>query len=356
MAAAQAAAVDAVRLSQCSVQSGGEAHSVLRIRRCSGARPQQALTAGKSLKLCWPSCVPALQGASGSGSSSSRRLVTQCVSAAVVDAGSEVAELLAAAENGPQRPAPAEYARTLVESCSVGTLSTLSNGWPLGTFVGYGLDSAGQPLLRLREAAVKTQNILKDNRCSLYVQFVECGTSVPSQRCTLMGTVTRVSDDDSAVCAKLYSLKHRVENDEGYAYYRINVEKALYVSDIGAAPNRRPAWVEGEDYKNSESDPLRDCAQKIIAYHNSEFNYEEVVRLCACYTGVRGQIEAVKVTSLDRLGFDMRVKVVGQDGVSDVRIRFPREVSDERDARSTLTMMAQLAWEKERKYPPHPVI
>ena len=35
-----------------------------------------------------------------------------------------------------------------------------------------------------------------------------------------------------------------------------------------------------------------------------------------------------------------------------VRVTFAREVVDERDARSTLTMLAQLAWERERNYVP----
>ena len=41
-----------------------------------------------------------------------------------------------------------------------------------------------------------------------------------------------------------------------------------------------------------------------------------------------------------------------QAHVQVVRVTFAREVSDERDARSTLTMLAQLAWEQERNYLP----
>ena len=35
-----------------------------------------------------------------------------------------------------------------------------------------------------------------------------------------------------------------------------------------------------------------------------------------------------------------------------IRVTFAREVTDERDAQSTLTMLAQVAWEKERNYIP----
>ena len=40
-------------------------------------------------------------------------------------------------------------------------------------------------------------------------------------------------------------------------------------------------------------------------------------------------------------------------GAQVVRVTFAREVTDERDAQSTLTMLAQVAWEKERNYNPH---
>lgn len=39
-------------------------------------------------------------------------------------------------------------------------------------------------------------------------------------------------------------------------------------------------------------------------------------------------------------------------GVQVIRVTFAREVTDERDAQSTLTMLAQVAWEKERNYIP----
>ena len=51
-----------------------------------------------------------------------------------------------------------------------GTLATNQDGWPLATYSGYGLDLRGQPLLRLRDAALKTQNITADSRASIYLQ------------------------------------------------------------------------------------------------------------------------------------------------------------------------------------------
>jgi hypothetical protein len=51
---------------------------------------------------------------------------------------------------------------------------------------------------------------------------------------------------------------------------------------------------------------------------------------------------------VDRLGVHLRA--ARQDGspAVDLRVPFVRGVEDERDARSALTMMAQVAWEAQR--------
>lgn len=64
------------------------------------------------------------------------------------------------------------------------------------------------------------------------------------------------------------------------------------------------------------------------------------------------QLEEASMTWVDRLGFDMRVLTCEPHKILEIRIPFPREVTDERDARSALTIMAQIAWEKERNYNP----
>ena len=69
------------------------------------------------------------------------------------------------------RPTSEECARTLVDIADRGTLSSLTeDGWPLGTHAAFLLDLQGQPLLRLRASAAATLHLIKDARCSLYVQ------------------------------------------------------------------------------------------------------------------------------------------------------------------------------------------
>lgn len=63
------------------------------------------------------------------------------------------------------------------------------------------------------------------------------------------------------------------------------------------------------------------------------------------------------MTWVDRLGFDLRVLTNSSpQNILEIRIPFTREVTDERDARSSLTIMAQRAWEQERSITPSEVI
>ena len=80
-------------------------------------------------------------------------------------------------------------ARTILDIAQHGTISTMSeSGLPLGTYVTYTLDTDGQPILRLRADAVHTSNLLRNPRCSLFVQPPD----LPARRlarATLIGQV-----------------------------------------------------------------------------------------------------------------------------------------------------------------------
>jgi hypothetical protein len=104
-------------------------------------------------------------------------VVVAAASSAVADSVNTTAETTAAAAaaGGLQqvllRPTAAEAARTVMEVCVEGTLSTLSqDGWPLGTEVRFAVDVEGNPVLRLQPSALHTKNLLSDSRCSLHAQ------------------------------------------------------------------------------------------------------------------------------------------------------------------------------------------
>ena len=63
------------------------------------------------------------------------------------------------------------------------------------------------------------------------------------------------------------------------------------------------------------------------------------------------QMAYAELLWLDRLGMYIRAEVAGGPPQV-VRVPFYRPVLDERDARSVVTMAAQIAWEAERSYVP----
>ena len=88
------------------------------------------------------------------------------------------------------KPDSVSTARTIIDIAQHGTISTVSeSGLPLGTYVTYTQDADGQPILRLRADAVHTTNLLRNPRCSLFVQPPD----LPARRlarATLIGQVT----------------------------------------------------------------------------------------------------------------------------------------------------------------------
>lgn len=97
------------------------------------------------------------------------------------------------------------------------------------------------------------------------------------------------------------------------------------------------------------------CSLSLFLRFSSLFCVQ-VQRFCRIYSGAGPTDHAEGLISwVDRLGFDLQLHVgkAGQalDKVNTklVRVAFPREAIDEQDCRSLLTMMAQTAWESERK-------
>lgn len=61
------------------------------------------------------------------------------------------------------------------------------------------------------------------------------------------------------------------------------------------------------------------------------------------------KVSEAKMIWVDRLGFDMRLWSY-EKGIFEVRIPFPREVTDGKGAKSTFNCMSQMAWEVEKNF------
>ncbi|KAK8551086.1 hypothetical protein V6N12_039753 [Hibiscus sabdariffa] len=234
------------------------------------------------------------------------------------------------------KPFPAEVSRTVLELSSIGTLSTLAqDGWPLGVGVRFAVDAEGTPVLRLPRPSL-------DNRSTLHVQLEQCGLRTP--QCTIQGSLHKPADATilrrfDSVWKKRFGEEADVDN-----LYIVEVQRVLQMEDF----NEDGLWVTSSDYKNASPDPLRDFAEEFVNEINTN-NGEDVHRFCNVYVDLDFQVTEAKMIWVDRLGFDLRI-YSPQKGVFDVRIPFPREVTDEKGAKSSFNGMSQLAWEVEKNF------
>ncbi|KAI8463347.1 MAG: glutamyl-tRNA reductase binding protein [Monoraphidium minutum] len=237
-------------------------------------------------------------------------------------------------------PTPAETARTIVDIVNEGALCSVSaDGSPLGAPVAYRLDKDGQPVIQVAAASLEAANLQRDARVSLLVQ----PTAFPARgiaSVALQGKVQAVEAEDGAAADP--------------AAYKLHVDQCVYYggldnSGVGQA-------VSGDDYRSAEPDALRKFAEELITAWNTD-RAEDIYRIVSAHLGVPlVEMAYAELLWLDRLGMYIRSEVAG--GAPEVvRVPFYRPVIDERDARSVITMAAQLAWESERCYvPPLPAI
>jgi hypothetical protein len=132
-------------------------------------------------------------------------------------------------------------------------------------------------------------------------------------------------------------------------YYRLVVDRCFYVGQLTG--NSLAEIITGEAYRGAEPDPLRTCASSLTSQMNSNRS-DDVIRIACRALGTSfDDMYYAELLWMDRFG--AYIKAVGQDGSSTtLRVPFFREVDDERDVRSMLTMLAQVAWEAERPYTP----
>lgn len=251
-------------------------------------------------------------------------------------------ELVSKTEHGgaapatPDAPEPslAERARTLAAVGRIGALSTHSAQWPgfpFGSMMPYAVDPAGRPVFFISSLAMHTENLLQDMRASLLIMQPDvAGDPLASARVTLLGTAVETPAEE---VRELYMT--RFENARfwqdfsDFAYYRLEVAAAYFIGGFGVM-----GWVDADAYRGAAPDPLADVAPGIIEHMNTD--HADAVRRLATHFG-GGAADSASITSVDRLGFHVRLK--NAEGVHGIRVPFPREVTNTEDARRTFIEM-----------------
>lgn len=247
--------------------------------------------------------------------------------------------------NEPQFPEPsyAEKVRTLVYRTNSGTLSTMSEkhpGSPFGSLMPYGLDDKGRPVFLISTMAMHTQNLIRDPKASLFVSQTDSGGDpLDASRVTLMGLVTKVPEDETKNVRDPYLSRYKnasywVDFDD-FSFYRMDITDIYFVGGFGAM-----GWVTPEEYANAEIDPLADSASGIIQ-HMNEDHVDALGLIVKKYLAM--DCESASMTSVDRLGFQVRFKHEGE--FYSRRVGFLREVKTPEQTREVIVEMVKQARE-----------
>ncbi len=243
----------------------------------------------------------------------------------------------------PSVPEPtfAERARTLMYLGRIGSLSSLSQkqpGFPFGSVMPYSLDEHGRPIFLISTMAMHTHNLQPNPRSSLLVTQPNAeGDPLGASRVTLIGNALPVAEPELARARKLY-LDH-YENSkywvdyEDFSFYRMEVIDVYYVGGFGVM-----GWIAASEYGAAQADPLADAMAEIIEHMNAD-HQDSLVLLARRFAGI--DAEEAKVTSVDRLGFQVRLKTV--EGIRGSRVGFLRAVSSPAETRSVFVEMVKQA-------------
>ena len=221
----------------------------------------------------------------------------------------------------------------------VGTLATHSAhhaGFPFASVMPYALDAGASPLFLISSMAIHTQNLTADPRASLLV--MQSGTDsdpLGSPRATLLGTVARIEATDEVRALYLErqpSAKYWIDFSD-FAFFRLDVTAVYFVGGFGVM-----GWVQADDYRAAEPDPLAPFAAGILEHMNADHAgaLREITRHFAALDA-----EEAAMVSVDRLGFVVRARTA--EGMKGARIQFPEEVRTGEDARRVLVAMTREA-------------
>lgn len=253
-------------------------------------------------------------------------------------------------QEGARTPSPAERARSLVAGQSDGTLSTLAldpAGYPFGSIVTYALDERGAPLVLMSTMAEHTRNLDRDDRASLLVTEGGDGAGrLAAARATLVGRVTRVPQAEQDAATEAYLAVHPGAfwaRFPDFGVHRLDVEAIRYVRGFGEM-----SWVDAEAYAAAEADPIDAAAQERIVTHCNEDHADALATIVAAFLPVEGEVTAVRMTTCDRYGFEVRLELAppspgGDPGLAFGRLGFDMVLSEAGEARHAMVRLVRAA-------------
>jgi putative heme iron utilization protein len=141
----------------------------------------------------------------------------------------------------------ASQARDLLHRQQQGVLSTISvyrAGYPFGSLTPYALSAAGAPLILISALAAHTQNLIADQRASLFIAAGdESGDPQAGTRISLLGRFARVGPDEVAEARARFAarLPRADANSQtpDFQLWQMTVEAVRLVAGFG-----KIGWLE----------------------------------------------------------------------------------------------------------------
>jgi putative heme iron utilization protein len=242
-------------------------------------------------------------------------------------------------------PTHAERARTLLEIGGFSTLSTMSAkhaGFPFGSVMPYGLTDQGEPIFLISSMAMHTRNLLENPKATLLVvDHSAAKNPLGASRLSIMGSVKKVSDQDRNVVKAPYlrrnsDAKQWVEYAD-FHFFRMTVVDVYFVGGFGVM-----GWVEAPAFQAAAPDPLLEFASGIIEHMNDD---HAAALVAIGSQQVEWEVESATMTSVDRLGF--HVRMVTTAGPKGARIAFPNECVTSDQVRAAMIELVTNARAKE---------
>ena len=198
----------------------------------------------------------------------------------------------------------------------------------------YALDSRGRPLLLVSSMAVHAQNLSHDTCASLFVaQPGVIGDPLGAARVTVMGRVGPAGPDARPLYLEVHESAQSWIDFDDFSLIQMEISDIYFIGGFGVM-----GWVGAEEYAGARHDPLADAASRIIEHMNADHT-NALLAIARAFAGL--EADEVRMTAVDRLGFDLRLKI--GDRVHGTRIPFLAEVTTAGESRTMLVEMARRA-------------
>jgi len=239
-----------------------------------------------------------------------------------------------------RRRTPAEEARTLVASMTVGHLASIdAGGAPWCTLVAYGPTAAGDPVLLVSSLSEEGRNLAAEPRASLAVVDPDApGDPLDRPRITLAARAVRPEGERAEEALHAHGT-----SVPGAMLYAAWDEFELWVLDVAQVRSVggffRTDAIDRDEYRAAEPDPTAPVAAK-AAEHLNKKHSDGLLAIARELAGARGAVTAV-CTGIDRYGIDLACTGAGQSAAA--RVLFDEPLAKAADVRPATVGLVERA-------------